>query len=1058
MAFGRGFKLSANLCVFLCIYITLEFFRFSDVYENTLLNDRETYFVSQMNCRAEVAGASFHRNEPTRRQESNGRLKSVMLCKLFHRACFALTLIALAGDIEINPGYQTFADIKSTRGLKIAHLNIRSLANKTDSLRLEGINNKTFDVLTLSETWLDSSTSDAEIKLPGFVCIRLDRTGNKEGYGGVAMYVREDLAFRLRNDINTGGQECLWIELIRDKCKPTLLCCAYRAPDADLRTFISSLRDSMPAVDLEKSDVVILGDLNANMMPNSKLPKKDKQLLLNFSRAFDFTQLIKEPTRISDTSRTLIDLIFVNNEHRIVKSGVVPFPLSDHYLVFCILKTGVHTKAHPRMFEYRSYKNFDANSFNEDLRNVPWHVVDNENNIDDALLTWNKLFSEVADDHAPVKRRRVKGTPIPWMNSKISESMRDRDWYHRKARKSNSEKHWNTYRKLRNKVNRLVKSAKSKYYCEMIEEARGDHGKMWKAVNEACNRNSSSEKVQCIISDGIQHTTSKSIAVALNSFFASIGKRLADKITTTWSNCNLVLEQPLSQFQLTELEESFVLQQLTSLKTNKAIGLDKISARLLKSSANTITPSITKLLNRSILTGKFPKLWKCSKITALFKSGDRSNASNYRPISILPTLSKILEKAVHSQLYQHLVINNLLTRKQFGFRKGLSTESALTSFADEVLLNMEQGKLCGAVFLDLTKAFDTVDHRILLRKLSKIGLCENSLQWFRSYITDRKQRTCCGNELSDELPVTHGVPQGSILGPLLFVIYINDLPSVLDACQASLYADDTVIYCYGSSSQELTEKLNQDLLAVAKWLNEHKLTLNLDKTKCMLIGSNKKLQRKIALTVSIFDHCINNVTCFKYLGILISSDFSWTNHVEYMAGKVNQRLGLLRRIKHLLPFKARILFYKSLVMPLFEYADLVWGDKHNVTLMSSLQVLQNKAAKIILDRPLYSSASDALTTLKWLTLEKRRFQRRCVHVYKCLNGLTHHELTLVTQQEQHSYNTRNKANLKIPSVKRNWGKQRTGYHAVSDFNSLDKTIRASDNVNILKRQIFNSLI
>ena len=177
-----------------------------------------------------------------------------------------------------------------------------------------------------------------------------------------------------------------------------------------------------------------------------------------------------------------------------------------------------------------------------------------------------------------------------------------------------------------------------------------------------------------------------------------------------------------------------------------------------------------------------------------------------------------------------------------------------------------------------------------------------------------------------------------------------------------------------------------------------------------------------------------------------------------MAGKVNQRLGLLRRIKHLLPFKARILFYKSLVMPLFEYADLVWGDKHNVTLMSSLQVLQNKAAKIILDRPLYSSASDALTTLKWLTLEKRRFQRRCVHVYKCLNGLTHHELTLVTQQEQHSYNTRNKANLKIPSIKRNWGKQRTGYHAVSDFNSLDKTIRASDNVNILKRQIFNSLI
>lgn len=274
----------------------------------------------------------------------------------------------------------------------------------------------------------------------------------------------------------------------------------------------------------------------------------------------------------------------------------------------------------------------------------------------------------------------------------------------------------------------------------------------------------------------------------------------------------------------------------------------------------------------------------------------------------MPTLSKILEKAVHSQLYQYLATNDLLTKKQFGFRKGFSTESALTNFADEVLLNMEQGKLCGAVFLDLKKAFDTVDHGILLSKLSSIGLSENSLQWFQSYITGRKQRTCCENELSSELPVTHGVPQGSILGPLLFVVYINDLPNVLESCCASLYADDTVIYCYGSSSQELSEKLNQDLLTVAKWLNEHKLTLNLKKPKCMIIGSNRKLESKVALTVSILDYNVENVCSFKYLGIFISADFTWTKHVEYIASKVNQRLGLLKRIKHLLPFKSRLLF------------------------------------------------------------------------------------------------------------------------------------------------------
>ena len=235
-------------------------------------------------------------------------------------------------------------------------------------------------------------------------------------------------------------------------------------------------------------------------------------------------------------------------------------------------------------------------------------------------------------------------------------------------------------------------------------------------------------------------------------------------------------------------------------------------------------------------------------------------------------------------------------------------EIIITSFMQSIRHSIEQGKLCGAVFLDLTKAFDTVDHQILLSKLSAYGLSGNSLQWFSSYTTDRKQRTFCGNKISNELPVTHGVPQGSILGPLLFVIYINDLPSILDFCCASLYADDTVIYCYGSSSQELSEKLNHDLLAVAKWLNDHKLTLNLEKTKCMLAVSNRKLESRMALTVSIFVHNVNNVNSFKYLGISISSDFTWANHVEYIAGKINQRLSLLNRIKHLLPFSARLLF------------------------------------------------------------------------------------------------------------------------------------------------------
>ena len=484
--------------------------------------------------------------------------------------------------------------------------------------------------------------------------------------------------------------------------------------------------------------------------------------------------------------------------------------------------------------------------------------------------------------------------------------------------------------------------------------------------------------------------------------------------------------------------------------------MDNISARLLKCGAQSISHSITKLFNLSIRSGKFPGIWKCSKVSALFKSGDRTNATNYRPISILPTLSKILERVLHSQLHEYLNSTNLLSNNQFGFRSKRSTATALSSFADEVLLNMEKGHICGAVFLDLTKAFDTVDHGILMSKLSSVGVSPSALEWFKSYLSNRKQRTSCENELSDALPVTFGVPQGNILGPLLFLVYINDLPAVIEHSEVSLYADDTVLYCFSKEPRQLESKLNEDLYNVALWLKANKLTLNLSKTKSMLIGSNRKLANVSSLSLSIFDCDLDSVKKFKYLGIILASDFTWSDHVEYVISKVNQRLGLLRRIKHLLPFTARLLFYNSLVLPVFDYGDLVWGDKNNVTLMNDLQVLQNKAAKIILDRPLYSSATDALVTLKWLNLEQRRFYHRCIYIYKCINGHMDHSMNLLTNSDIHNYNTRNKDMLRLPRVTRNSGKQRVRHHSLKDWNKLERETRNAPNIAIFKRNVFAS--
>ena len=313
-----------------------------------------------------------------------------------------------------------------------------------------------------------------------------------------------------------------------------------------------------------------------------------------------------------------------------------------------------------------------------------------------------------------------------------------------------------------------------------------------------------------------------------------------------------------------------------------------------------------------------------------------------------------------------------------------------------------------------------------------------SLEWFASYLRNRKQQTFCENNLSEALPVTFGVPQGSILGPLLFLVYINELPAVIEHSEVSLYADDTVLYCFSKELHQLESKLNADLYNVAMWLKANKLTLNLTKTKSMLIGSNRKLVNISSMSLSSFDCKLDSVSTFKYLGIKLASDFTWSDHVEHVISKVNQRRGLLRRIKHLLPFTARLLFYNSLVLPIFDYADLVWGDKNNVELMNDLQVLQNKGAKIILDRQLYSSASDALVALKWLNLEQRRFYHRCIYVYKCINGLMDHSMELLAHRDIHSYNTGNKDMLRLPHVTKNWGKQRVCYHSLKDWNNLDR--------------------
>ena len=566
------------------------------------------------------------------------------------------------------------------------------------------------------------------------------------------------------------------------------------------------------------------------------------------------------------------------------------------------------------------------------------------------------------------------------------------------------------YEKLCDYSNHEDRRLKSDHFRNLIKENKSDNNKMWKALKQMLpSRNCSEVKAIKVKKTFLLHP--REIAEVLNKHFSMIGQKLANAICSSGEEV-LVEPKSKSKFSLNHVSTEFVTRQLRGLKTNKAAGLDKISARLLKDSADIISPVFQNLINLSINQNSFLNSWKSAKVVALFKNGGSSDCGNYRPISILPTASKILERAVCSQFYAHLENEKLLFVRQFGFHQSMSMSHALSEFCDSLLNNMDRGNVSGVIYFDLKKAFDTVNHAILLKKLNALGVDSNSLLWFKSYLRNRTQHTAVAESISNQCRVTTGVPQGSILGPLLFLAYINDMPAdCLQHTQASLFADDTVLYCTAPSSGELEEKLNNDLSRIRLWLNRHKLTLNASKSKFTLIGGSRCLKSFGSITLKIEEEEIEQVTSYKYLGVKINETLTWSNHVESICKKVAQRLGLLQHIKHLLPQYLRELLVNSLILPLLDYADIVWGDKKNKALMDNLQVLHNKAAKFVLNLPNRESSTKALTHLSWKPLSVRRKIHRCTFVFRTIQTDKEQNPLIfpnVQGQDYYQYNTRSR--------------------------------------------------
>ena len=552
------------------------------------------------------------------------------------------------------------------------------------------------------------------------------------------------------------------------------------------------------------------------------------------------------------------------------------------------------------------------------------------------------------------------------------------------------------------------------------------------------------------------------MANEFNNYFTSIGNELGSKFdehNNVKCPCNSVCSNQYSnctvnKFRFSAISPQFVFDQIRNMQNSKSPGLDKFNVRLLKLAGPLISNCLAHICNLSLSGSKFPDEWKKAKVTPIYKSGDKTDVGNYRPISVLPIISKIIERAIHDQLYLYLSNAGILSNAQSGFRSNHSTSTTLHDVQDYILKNMDNGYATGVIFIDLKKAFDTVDHDILIKKLKHYGIDNRELSWFKSYLENRSQTVNVNSTLSDFQPINIGIPQGSILGPLLFIIFVNCLPCVVQECKTVMYADDTSLMYKAKNVSDLQNQLKSCLSKVADWFKANKLTLNVDKTKFMIFGTSRTLGKFHDIQLTYNNNIIERVDEFKYLGVKLDSNLSWSAHVDYLCKNVSKRTGIIKRMKYFLPHQTIVMLSNALVIPHFDYGSTVWSN-FSAEFQNKVQVLHNSLARIILSADIRTPINEMMETLQWVKLDKRWHEQLLLIVFKCLRNMSPSYLSSQFEfvHDNHSHLTRNHTSntLVVPKFTSNSGLRTFHVRAAYAWNNLPSNVR-SELLNMTVRQ------
>lgn len=919
----------------------------------------------------------------------------------------------------------------------MGHLNIRSLLRHFYDFKHTILDNN-FDICAVSETRLDDSIPDSSVSIDGYKFIRCDRYRNG---GGVGVYLRSHIKC---SQIETDEAfEQLWLRL--DSVGTSVAFgVIYRPPGGYYRNFFDMFENVIATIVPTVDKIICVGDFNVDLLETNTT---EARYVVRALESLGLYQIIDQPTRITDTTESLLDYILTSDLSFATGPSVLTISreVSDHDLIYCSLKFA--NKKPPPIFKTcRDFKHLNYENFKSDLLSIPWDSIYHLDNVDSKVEFLNEGIVALLNIHAPFKTYKITKRYAPWLTDTLKEMMSIRDLALRRYKITRISEDWKAYKQLRNIVTVAVKREKKIYYNSKLNQCNSRTA--WPLLKslDIISRKSLNLPPGLANVDDIN-----------NHFVESVPKLSPPEVLLSYYNDNLK-SSVTTALGFKEVSEMDILKIIADIKTG-AVGCDGINISTIKLCMPHLLPHVTHIINFCLRNSVFPDIWKRALVIPLPKKAEPQNYSDIRPISILPTFSKILEKVMASQLQQHLDQNHILPVLQSGFRANHSCCTSLLNITDEIITATDRGKLTVLVTLDYSKAFDTLNHNLLNSILHYSGLSVSASKMLSRYLEHRYQAVTYSGNVSGYKDLSCGVPQGSILGPILFTIYISNFGSASLSSTLHFYADDSqlMLSFHPDEAAQAVAAINYDLSNICNISQQHCLRLNVRKSAAIVFGrkNDRLFFTRQDQNLLLNDEIVEYTDSIKNLGLVMDSDLRFVQHVSKCLQKAYLNLRIIYQHKSVLNKKSKTMLCESLVLSHVNFCDVVYGPCLYSVDIKRIQRLQNSCLRLIFGIRKFDHISHAFKSIRWLKMHDRRYVHSVILFLKILTHKTPpYLLERVSYRcDVHNLNLRFRGALTPPIHYTEIFKRSFSYNIVRLVNSLPIVVRDRSNYKI-KRDLY----